>query len=707
MAFEFIKKRFTKEPSNNNMDGTSTSSSTAHNTSTSTSTSSASLLYHRPPSEKPRYTTPYHQRDLTTWSSDDVCLWLSAIGLSEYVETFASNDITGEELIELQISDLEQIGVEKWGHRKKLMSKLQSLKAPPMLVSSSISSSPISIHSQGSMSNYSHKSSSPLGHHTSEEDISLSTLDTDEILIKCILSDKPEEDQIKIVIVSNDHPFETIMKRLKIEAGCDSSLSHKFLHIKFKDIEGDFVTLRNHSDFKAALRCSKNESFLKLWLTTSDSPSSPVQFAPTLPNRGRSLSNGTSGKKSSLRTVSILESLSDGAVIINMKGIITYTNKAMETLFGYSKDELTGNNISMLMPEPHASAHNGYIKQYLRTGKKRIIGTSRRVVAKRKDGKQCTVWLTVSEHHQTGGHGFIGLLHLASKNETNGNDDNIEQNDSLNENQDNNNNNNKSTVKKAHNTAEFHGDKSLRITRELNSVMKNLAEATLVTDQRGNVVYLNKAAETLLEFLQEELVGKSVKTIIPPAFVDHCPNMKEYISTGGSTVLGQAWDVVFQTKVGAMIPVTMSLSRYQKSEGTTFFVNIIRRRKISNDQSKSVLQQEREVIGNLALPGVIIDAQCYMQGFNEAASKLLGYTAMEVLGQNIKMLLPPGSHRDNHDHYVQKYIETGRGGIIGKTGRELFAQHKDGRAVPIWLSVTERQYDQGKRIFTGILHPRK
>jgi len=98
---------------------------------------------------------------------------------------------------------------------------------------------------------------------------------------------------------------------------------------------------------------------------------------------------------------------------------------------------------------------------------------------------------------------------------------------------------------------------------------------------------------------------------------------------------------------------------------------------------------------------IVIDGKGLIKAFNPGAERLFGYTAGEVLGQNVKVLMP-GPDRDQHDRYLANYLETGIPRIIG-TGREVQGRRKDGSTFPLHLSVGRMDID-GEPAFTGILH---
>jgi PAS domain S-box-containing protein len=103
-----------------------------------------------------------------------------------------------------------------------------------------------------------------------------------------------------------------------------------------------------------------------------------------------------------------------------------------------------------------------------------------------------------------------------------------------------------------------------------------------------------------------------------------------------------------------------------------------------------------------AVDGVIlIDAGGCIIMFNPACEKLFGYTADEVIGHNVKLLMTD-EHAGKHDQYLSNYRETGEARIIG-IGREVLAKRKDGSTFPIDLSVGEARQESDS-IFVGILH---
>lgn len=97
---------------------------------------------------------------------------------------------------------------------------------------------------------------------------------------------------------------------------------------------------------------------------------------------------------------------------------------------------------------------------------------------------------------------------------------------------------------------------------------------------------------------------------------------------------------------------------------------------------------------------ITIDERGVMASFSPAAERLFGYAAKEVIGRNVKMLMPQ-PYRDLHDGYLDHYRQTGQKKIIG-IGREVEAQKKDGTRFPVTLAVDEMTVG-GRRMFTGVI----
>lgn len=106
----------------------------------------------------------------------------------------------------------------------------------------------------------------------------------------------------------------------------------------------------------------------------------------------------------------VLNTLVDGVIIIDEKGIVQLFNPACEKIFGYTPDEVIGKNVNMLMPDPFHSEHDQYLKNYLTTHERKIIGIGRKVNGISKNGSIVHIDLAVGETKLNSNSIFIGVI---------------------------------------------------------------------------------------------------------------------------------------------------------------------------------------------------------------------------------------------------------------------------------------------------------
>jgi two-component system, LuxR family, sensor kinase FixL len=128
------------------------------------------------------------------------------------------------------------------------------------------------------------------------------------------------------------------------------------------------------------------------------------------------------------------------------------------------------------------------------------------------------------------------------------------------------------------------------------------------------------------------------------------------------------------------------------------------RAKHQRKQARTQVRDREErlrAILETAVEGIItIDERGIVESMNRAAEKIFGYSAREIIGKNVKVLMP-SPHREQHDGYLANYRETGHAKIIG-IGREVAGRRKDGTIFPMDLAVSEVQLAD-RRMFTGFI----
>jgi two-component system sensor kinase FixL len=237
----------------------------------------------------------------------------------------------------------------------------------------------------------------------------------------------------------------------------------------------------------------------------------------------------------------------------------------------------------------------------------------------------------------------------------------------------------------------------------LRAVIDTAVDGIVIIDGRGIVEVFNPACEQLFGYRADEVIGQNVKLLMPsPYHEEHDGYLQNYRTTGVRKIIGIGREVVGRRKDGTTFPMELSVGEALPGDHPAF-VGIIR--DISERKRSEVALQEREarlsaIFETLTDAIVIIDEEGLVELFSPAAQRLLGYSADEVMGRNVSMLMP-SPYRERHDGYLEHYRETGEKRIIG-IGRVVVAQRKDRTTFPMELSVGEMHVG-GRRTFIGFI----
>ncbi len=138
---------------------------------------------------------------------------------------------------------------------------------------------------------------------------------------------------------------------------------------------------------------------------TGDSKSSPAATCPF--SKAQTIG---APAHSEIRFDAVFDHSLDGMIVIDTKGIVERINPATEKIFGFSREQLVGQNVSMLMPPPLREEHDEYLARYISTGESSVIGRDRDVFAQKADGTELPIELAVIELHDGGKRHFIGTV---------------------------------------------------------------------------------------------------------------------------------------------------------------------------------------------------------------------------------------------------------------------------------------------------------
>jgi two-component system sensor kinase FixL len=238
----------------------------------------------------------------------------------------------------------------------------------------------------------------------------------------------------------------------------------------------------------------------------------------------------------------------------------------------------------------------------------------------------------------------------------------------------------------------------------LDAVLDMTVDGIIAIDARGRIEAFNRGAQELFGYPEDEVLGRNVSILTaPPHHDQHDGYLERYLTTGEARIIGIGREVTGRRRDGTLFPVHLSVGEMSIG-GERHFTGMLRdlTKRVHLEAELGASEARWRAIVDSAVDGIIvIDAHGRVEAFNRAAERLFGYTAQEVIGHNVDMLMP-SPYREEHDSYLSRYLATGRAKIIG-VGREVPGRRKDGTTFPLHLSVGEITI-QGERKFTGILH---
>ena len=240
-----------------------------------------------------------------------------------------------------------------------------------------------------------------------------------------------------------------------------------------------------------------------------------------------------------IRQRAVLEHIVDGIITIDEVGTVQSFNRAAEAIFGYAADEVVGQNIKMLMPEPYTTEHDGYLQHYRDTGDAHVIGIGREVEGRRKDGSTFPLELAVSEMGIDGQRLFSGIVRDI-------------------------------TERKEQERALLDAETRQRV------VLENIVDGIITIDEVGTVQDFNRAAEVIFGYAADEVVGQNIKTLMPePYTTEHDGYLQHYRDTGDAHVIGIGREVEGKRKDGSTFPLDLAVSE-MKVDGQRLFSGIVR-----------------------------------------------------------------------------------------------------------------------------------
>ena len=223
------------------------------------------------------------------------------------------------------------------------------------------------------------------------------------------------------------------------------------------------------------------------------------------------------------------------------------------------------------------------------------------------------------------------------------------------------------------------------------AVLEQALDAVVSINAKNEVVFFNAAAEKLWGYSRKEVLGHNVKMLVPSDIQGrHDSFIERNRSSGNDVIVGTSRDVLMYRRDGSPVWVNLALNKVTEGKSTTYtaFVRDITAERDAREIINQTLEQALDAV-------VTIDDQNTVTFANKAAENLWGYSREEMLGNNVKMLVP-ADIRDKHDDMVNANRQTGVDKIVGTT-REVPIFRKDNTRR--WASLALSKVRLGDRIY--------
>jgi PAS domain S-box-containing protein len=353
---------------------------------------------------------------------------------------------------------------------------------------------------------------------------------------------------------------------------------------------------------------------------------------------------------------SILNTTVDAIITIDGRGVIQSFNSAAQSTFGYAPNEVIGQNVSMLMPEPDHSAHDQYLSNYQNAGEARIIGTGREVTGLRKDGRRFPLELSVSEVPVSEGKLYTGIVRDRS-------------------------------VRKAAEAALAFSEARFRLLFESSPVGITFSSGT------DGIEQVSPAMLRMLERSEGEVLGRILADFDDESYSQARTDSRVQIMPGqtDSTVSER----LLKRASGAPLWVQIQAGafRNEKNEvvGVVRTVEDITQRKAAESEARLRAMLESAPIGMAwSTPGESL------QTVNPKFREILGRTAEEIAGHKLSDFSAPGG--------TQRRTSTSEilsDGLQDAVTQERQLVRGDGRT--IWVAVTASAVRQPDGRINGVL----
>jgi diguanylate cyclase (GGDEF)-like protein/PAS domain S-box-containing protein len=369
------------------------------------------------------------------------------------------------------------------------------------------------------------------------------------------------------------------------------------------------------------------------------------------------------------RLEGILEAASDAIVSIDARQNILVFNRAAEETFGYSRSEVIGQPIALLLPKRYRKSHGANVSGFAEESApwRKMNGARPEVLGRRKSGEEFPAEVTISKVHLDGEWLFTAVVRDVTERVT----------------------------------AER---KQQSLTLRLEGILSAASDAIVSVDEHQRIVLFNRAAEETFGFTADEVLGLSLSILLPRRFrTEHEQNIRDFGAEPAAwrQMSGQRPEVRGRRKGGAEFPAEATISKINL-DGQMIYTAIVRdvTERVQAEQERMDAAARNEAVLATAADGIFtFDEDMRIESFNRAAERMFGRSVDDVVGSSLRTLLSTEDLEAFHS--LVDTILIGELPDFPGIERELIGRRGDDETFPLLAAFSEVE-TAGRRLFTAI-----